>query len=94
MSYTSTVHSGQSALFLFASKLPHSCNPNSTHTSRTKDGKLEYKVTREIIEGQIVSFSYIHDLWETPTHLRRKKLQNEDHFSVIAIDVLALITCA
>lgn len=80
VSYSPRVHSGQAALFLFASKVPHSCNPNSAYTSQTKYGKLEYKVIRDIIEGQIVSFSYLDDLWETPTHLRRKKLQNERSF--------------
>ena len=72
--------SRKAALFLYASKVSHSCCPNTTYSSRTSDGTLEYKVTREILEGDIVLFPYIGDLWETPTHLRRMILQDSRSF--------------
>jgi hypothetical protein len=65
---------GKSALFLFGSKVAHSCNPNVTYSSRTSDGKLEYKVIRPINTGDMITFSYITELLETPTHIRRIRL--------------------
>ena len=72
--------SGKMALFLFGSKVAHSCNPNVTYSSRTSDGKLEYKVICSIKAGDMVTFSYIDELLETPTHIRRTKLIDTKSF--------------
>ena len=69
-----------SALFLFGSKMNHSCEPNLTYTSMTDDGALEYKVIRPIQAGEATTFSYIGDLFRTPTPERRKYLQQTKAF--------------
>lgn len=71
---------GKLALYLFGSKVQHSCNPNATYTSKTPDGALEYKAVRTIKAGEQVSFSYIGDLFHTPTFMRREKLHCEKDF--------------
>lgn len=43
-SFSTRLSSPKSSLFLFASKVAHSCNPNVTYSSKTNDGKLEYTV--------------------------------------------------
>ena len=71
----------KSALFLLSSKVAHSCNPNVTYSSRTSYGNLEYNVIRPINTGDMITFSYIIDLWETPTHIRRIRLfETKDFF--------------
>ncbi|KAL3912747.1 MAG: hypothetical protein SGARI_000997 [Bacillariaceae sp.] len=73
-------HDGDSkkaALFLYGSKVAHCCTPNTSYTSRTPDGKLEYKVVSPTIEeGEMLSFSYLalESLAHTPTHIRREQL--------------------
>lgn len=89
---------GKRALFLYASKVSHSCHPNTTYTSKTDDGKMEYKSVREIKEGDMISFPYIGDLWETPTNLRRKALQESRSFfckckRCLRPDLLRFIKC-
>ena len=79
------IRSGKAALFLFASKVAHSCLPNLTYTSKTSDGKLEYKVTRSLKAGDMLTFSYLDDLWETPTHERRAKLKQSKSFTCCCI---------
>jgi hypothetical protein len=74
------VDSGKSALFLYASKVAHSCQPNTAYTSKTQDGKLEYKVIRAIHTGDMVTFSYLDKLYETPTFIRREKLHHSKAF--------------
>lgn len=69
------------ALYLFGSKVQHSCNPNSMYTSKTVDGALEYTVVKSIKAGEQVSFSYIGDLFHTPTFQRREKLYKEKDFT-------------
>ncbi|KAG7358331.1 hypothetical protein IV203_014919 [Nitzschia inconspicua] len=64
----------KTALFLFGSKIAHSCQPNLSYTSKTPDGVLEYKVIRPIAMGDLACISYIEDLFETPTHKRREIL--------------------
>lgn len=64
----------KSALFLFGSKIAHSCRPNLSYTSKTGDGALEYKVIRPIAEGDLACFSYLDDLFQTPTPKRREIL--------------------
>ncbi|OEU17854.1 hypothetical protein FRACYDRAFT_238282 [Fragilariopsis cylindrus CCMP1102] len=71
---------GKSALFLFSSKVAHSCNPNVIYSSRTSDGKLEYRVIRPINTGDMIRFSYIDELLETPTHIRRITLIKTKQF--------------
>ena len=41
-------HSGKAALFLYGSKVAHSCSPNVAYSSRTIDEKLEYKAIQSI----------------------------------------------
>jgi SET domain len=72
--------SGKSALFLYASKVAHSCNPNTSYSSKTDDGSLEYKVIQSIKAGDMVTFSYLDKIWETPTHVRRTQLINSKSF--------------
>ncbi|KAG7341425.1 hypothetical protein IV203_023377 [Nitzschia inconspicua] len=43
----------KTALFLFGSKIAHSCQPNLSYTSKTQDGALEYKVIRPIATGDL-----------------------------------------
>jgi len=74
------VSSEKVALFLFGSKVAHSCSPNVTYSSRTSDGKLEYKATRPINAGDMITFPYLDDVWETPTHVRREKLLESKSF--------------
>jgi len=62
------------ALFVYGSKVAHSCAPSTAYTSKTQDGCLEYKLIRPIAEGDLVTFSYLDKLFVTPTHLRREKL--------------------
>ncbi|OEU06873.1 hypothetical protein FRACYDRAFT_252779 [Fragilariopsis cylindrus CCMP1102] len=71
---------GKLALFLFSSKVAHSCNPNVTYSSRTSDGKLEYRVIRPVNTGDMITFSYIDELLETPTHIRRTTLIKSKEF--------------
>ncbi len=79
-SMVGSTYDGKLALYLFGSKVQHSCNPNATYSSKTSDGALEYKVVRPIKAGDEVSFSYIGDLFHTPTFLRREKLNREKDF--------------
>jgi SET domain len=72
--------SGKSALFLYASKVAHSCNPNTSYSSKTDDGYLEYKVIQPIKAGDMVTFSYLDKMWETPTHARRNQLLGTKSF--------------
>lgn len=71
---------GKSALFLFSSKVAHSCNPNVAYSSRTSDGKLEYKAIRPINTGDMITFPYLTELLETPTHIRRITLIGTKEF--------------
>jgi len=68
-------HSGSAALFLYASKVAHSCLPNASYSSKTPDGKMEYKCIRPIQRGEMIHFSYLDDIFETATKFRRAKLQ-------------------
>lgn len=68
------------ALFIYGSKVAHSCQPTTAYTSKTQDGCLEYKVIRPMEEGDLVTFSYLEKLFVTPTHLRRKQLLQTKSF--------------
>jgi hypothetical protein len=70
----------KSALFLYASKVAHSCHPNAAYSSKTPDGKMEYKCIRPILTGDMVTFSYQCDLFQTSTPSRREQLQSDRDF--------------
>eukprot|EP00977_Amphora_coffeiformis_P012802 scaffold3234_cov166-Amphora_coffeaeformis.AAC.17 len=86
IAYTETITpnatpgSGKVAFFAYASKVAHSCRPNSSYSSKTADGMLEYKAIRSISAGEMITFSYIDQLLETPTFIRRKKLMESKAF--------------
>jgi hypothetical protein len=61
--------SGRAALFVYGSKVAHSCHPNISYTSKTEDGRLEYKVIAPIEAGGILKFSYIDTGPANPTHI-------------------------
>mmetsp|Transcript_8801 Transcript_8801/g.15950 ORF Transcript_8801/g.15950 Transcript_8801/m.15950 type:complete len:484 (+) Transcript_8801:1385-2836(+) len=86
------------ALFIYASKVAHSCIPNTAYTSKTQDGCLEYKLIRPIPDGEMVTFSYLDKLFVTPTHIRREKLLKSKSFlckcqRCIGPDFCRLIHC-
>lgn len=69
------------AIPLFATKFSHSCVPNIGYSSlASEDGALEYKLLRPIAEGDLVCFSYLSDLLETPTNERRQLLMETKSF--------------
>jgi hypothetical protein len=70
----------KSAQFLYASKVAHSCHPNAAYSSKTPDGKMEYKCIRPILMGDMVTFSYLGDLFQTSTPSRREQLQSDRDF--------------
>ena len=76
----SRVSSTKSALFLFGSKVAHSCNPNITYLIRTCDDKLEYRVIRPIQANDMVIFSHIVHVFDTLTHIRRKESKDTKNF--------------
>jgi len=71
-------HQQHTALFLYGSKVAHSCHPNATY--KISNGNLEYIAVRPIKEGEAVSISYLGLVYETPTHVRRKKLYRSRGF--------------
>mgnify|MGYP005855143581 CR=1 FL=1 len=78
--YDKRITASRSALFAYGSKISHSCDPNVTYTSKTPDGALEYKVVRPINSGDPVTFSYLGDIYQTPTEKRRTELQQRYSF--------------
>lgn len=68
----------QSALALFASKFSHSCNPSLGFS--TCNGFIEFILLRPIEKGEIVTFSYLTDILETPTFERRQILLDTKSF--------------
>jgi hypothetical protein len=73
-------NTGKAALFIYGSKIPHSCDPNVSYSSRTIDGALEYKVIRPIAMGEVVAFTYMKDLYQTPTFERQEYLMRTKAF--------------
>jgi hypothetical protein len=73
-------NTGMAALFIYGSKIPHSCSPNVAYSSKTVDGALEYKVIRPITTGEMVAFTYMEDLYQTPTFERREFLMRTKAF--------------
>jgi hypothetical protein len=73
-------NTGKAALYIYGSKIPHSCSPNVSYSSKTVDGALEYKVIRPITAGEVVAFTYMDDLYQTPTFERREFLMRTKAF--------------
>jgi hypothetical protein len=73
-------NAGEAALFIYGSKIPHSCSPYVSYLSKTVDGALEYKVIRPITMGEVVAFTYMEDLYQTPTFERREFLMRTKAF--------------
>lgn len=67
------------ALFEMASKANHSCAPNCGSSTRV-DGRMRYFAHRAIPKGQMISISYLSDLWQTSTSERRATLLKEKCF--------------
>ena len=63
--------SKKAALFERGSKLAHSCLPNCAYSSFHGHGGLEYRACRPIAVGDMVTFSYIGDIWTKSTLERR-----------------------
>lgn len=70
----------KAALFIHGSKIPHSCSPNVAYSSKTIDGALEYKVVRPITAGEVVTFTYMEDLYQTPSFELREFLMRTKAF--------------
>ena len=65
---------GRAALFDLGSKVAHSCRPNVLYDSKTAHGGLEYRACRPIAEGEMLTYSYIGDLWCSTIAERRAEL--------------------
>lgn len=72
--------STKAALFDRGSKVAHSCCPNVTYSSKTRQGGLVYIAVRPISEGEMVTYSYIDDLWTSTTRERQAKTLMEKDF--------------
>lgn len=72
---------GIGCLPIYGSKLSHSCDGgNVGYSSHAADGCVEYSVIKPIPKGNLVSFTYLADLFETPTPERRQILFDTKHF--------------
>lgn len=70
---------GMAALFERGSKVAHSCEPNLYYTSKNRHGGLEFRTCRPIAAGDMISFSYIGQLWTKSTLDRRAEcLETKD----------------
>jgi hypothetical protein len=82
--YATNAHQYQddkSAMPILGSKISHSCQPNLAYSSEYyDDGSISYHAIRPIQQGDILSFSYLSDLSETPTPERRQLLQSTKSF--------------
>jgi hypothetical protein len=67
------------ALFCTASKMSHDCDPNCSYSSRARKGHLVYFATKDIKEGDLISFSYI-EKEHLPASQRRDHLQRTKNF--------------
>ena len=59
---------------------------------------MEYKAIRKIKAGDMITFPYTGDLWETPTNVRREQLEETKSFfckceRCVGPDLLRLIKC-
>ena len=90
--------SAHAALFGRGSKVAHSCLPNVAYSSLNTGGNLEYRACRAIALGDMISFSYIGDIWtKTTTERRAECLETKDFLCCcsrcIAPDALSTICC-
>jgi hypothetical protein len=69
------------AIFDIGSKAAHSCAPNAAYSSRDVPGHLSYKAIKPIAAADHVTFSYIADLFNTPTEGRRAELESTKRFA-------------
>ena len=82
-----------SALFKVGSKVAHSCLPNVSYYSKNSHGSLTYVAIREIEDGDMITFSYIGDLWTTPTQGRRAALLASKNFICCCVRCRDVDTC-
>jgi len=68
------------ALFAYRSKVSHSCVPNTSYTSETSDGCLEYKTIRAIRQNESITNTYLDKIFQTPTYIRRQMLERSKSF--------------
>ena len=68
-------HVKSAALFEMGSKVSHACQPNTSYSSRHNNGMMTYTAIRPIRTGEMVTFSYIGDVLQTPTAARREDLR-------------------
>ena len=73
-------HVKSAALFEMGSKVSHACQPNTSYSSRHNNGMMTYTAIRPIRTGEMVTFSYIGDVWQTPTAARRDDLRERYGF--------------
>jgi hypothetical protein len=66
--------SAKAALFVYGSKIAHSCLPNVSPNTKTEDGCIEYKVIRPLKKGDLVEFAYIGNIFVTPMPNHHKTL--------------------
>lgn len=64
----------KAALFDRGSKVAHSCCPNVTAITNSRHGGLVYFAISPIEAGEMVTFTYLSDLWTTTTRERRAEL--------------------
>ena len=67
----------ESAIFQLASRVTHSCSPNTVYSSRFSPGSLTYFAVRPLLPGEMVTFSYVGCL---PTAARRAELLRTKDF--------------
>ena len=67
----------QSALFLFASKVTHSCNPNTVLTISKDGGRIQCRVIRPIQSGDIVTYALCGEMVKLPFPIKHKILLHE-----------------
>ena len=66
---------------IFGSKINHCCNGgNVGYSAHASDGCVEYTVIQPIQKDDTVTFTYLTDLYETPTPERRQILFDTKHF--------------
>ena len=69
-----------SALFYFASKVQHSCNPNTIYTSKLLNDHLVYYAIKPIEKGESITFSYIDGITLSTSERREQLLHTKDFY--------------
>lgn len=62
-------------LFLFGSKLVHSCNLNTVFMGVSSDGRMESMVVCPIRAGEVITLSFLGSSLITPTHIKQNELR-------------------